>query len=75
MSDDVFASWKDTRFIIAPQELVDKEKLVVLTDYTYWAGHVGELIEWCNECGAVTQGMTVVFPDEKTLMAFVLRWS
>jgi hypothetical protein len=32
MSEDIFASWKDSRFIIAPAALVDKEQLVVLTD-------------------------------------------
>jgi hypothetical protein len=63
------------RFIIAPDVLVDKEKLVILVDYQYWADHVGELIEWCGERGAVTQGMTVVVPDEMTLTEFVLRWS
>lgn len=75
MSDDIFHSWKENRFIIAPEAIVDKEKLVILTDYKYWADCTDELIEWCKSNGAVTQGMTVVFPDEETLMLFVLRWS
>jgi len=75
MSDDVFQHWKDNRFVIAPDELVDQEKLVVLTDYSYWIDHTDELIHWCNSNGAVSQGMTVVFPNSETLMLFVLRWS
>jgi hypothetical protein len=75
MSEDIFASWKDSRFIIAPAALVDKEQLVILTDYTYWVAHTDELLDWCAKYGASTQGMTVVFPDEKTLMAFALRWA
>lgn len=75
MSDDIFHSWKENRYIIAPDELVDREKLVVLTDYNYWVDHTDELMDWCKANGAVTQGMTVVFPDEQTLMLFVLRWS
>ncbi len=75
MSDDIFHSWKENRFIIAPQELVDKEQLVVLTDFNYWTIHADELLEWCNERNVVTQGMTVVFPDEASLLEFVLRWS
>lgn len=75
MSSDVFQHWKDNRFIIAPDELVDQEKLVILTDYTYWANHANELYEWCKDRNASTQGMTVVFGDEVTLLEFVLKWS
>lgn len=72
---DIFESWKQNRFIIAPAELVDREQLVILTDYTYWADHTDELVDWCENNGAVSQGMTVVFPDSETLMLFVLRWT
>jgi hypothetical protein len=76
MSPDVFAEWKDSRFIIAPYDLVDDEKLVILTDYKFWADNVDELFNWCEERDTVvTQGMTVVFSDEITLMEFVLKWS
>jgi len=75
MSEDIFGSWKESRFIVAPHALVDDEKLVILTDYRYWIDHTDELLKWCTEYGAEAQGMTVVLPDEKTLMAFVLRWS
>lgn len=74
---DVFKEWKKQRFIIAPSELlVDAdEKLIVLTDYRFWAENIDELIEWCSERNAHNEGMTVVFGDEITLMEFVLRWS
>lgn len=75
MSDDIFHSWKEQRFIVAPEALVDEEKLVILTDFNYWAEHVDELKHWCLSNGAENQGMTVVFPDDETLMLFVLRWS
>jgi len=75
MSSDVFQHWKENRFIIAPSELVDQEKLVVLTDHQFWSYHIGELIQWCSERNATTQGMTVVFGDEVTLLEFVLKWS
>ena len=71
---DIFQHWKDNRFIIAPEALVDNEKLVVLTDITYWTEHVDKLVKWCQERNAETQGMTVVFGDEKTLVEFVLTW-
>ena len=75
ISEDIFHDWKESRFIIAPEDLVDKEKLVILTDYNYWADHTDELIAWCKERGVVTEGMTVVFPDEISLMEFVLKWA
>lgn len=75
MSNDVFQHWKENRFIIAPNELVDNEKLVILIDHTYWVHHGTELFEWCSERNATTQGMTVVFGDEVTLLEFVLKWS
>jgi hypothetical protein len=75
MSSDIFENWMHQRFIIAPDVLVDKEKLVILTDYKYWVDYTDELVAWCDANGAVTQGMTVVFPDEETLMLFVLRWT
>jgi hypothetical protein len=73
--NDIFAHWKEQRFIIAPGDLVDNEKLVILTDYNYWADNTDELIAWCRERNVVTQGMTVVFPNDVSLMEFVLRWS
>lgn len=72
---DIFHDWKTNRFIIAPDELVDNEKLVILTDYSYWADHADELVEWCNGRNASTEGMVVVFGDEMSLSDFVLTWS
>ena len=73
--NDIFAHWKEQRFIIAPDDLVDDEKLVILTDYNYWADNTDELIAWCQARNIVTQGMTVVFPNDVSLTEFVLRWS
>jgi len=72
---DIFHDWKQNRFIVAPTALVDKEQLVILTDYNYWADHTDELIQWCKEHGAANEGMTVVFPNEEILTLFVLRWA
>lgn len=74
---DVFHEWKNQRFIIAAPELLTyrDEKLVILTDYKFWAEHIDELSEWCSERNAFNQGMTVLFSDEITLMEFVLRWA
>lgn len=76
MSDDIFHSWKENRFIVAPHELVDDGViLIVLSDYKYWVDHTDELVAWCKERGAQQQGMTVVLPNEVMLTEFVLRWS
>jgi hypothetical protein len=72
---DIFQSWKENRFIIAPKVLVDEEKLVILTDIQYWSGHHDELSSWCADRNAEVSGMTVVFGNEQTLTEFVLRWS
>lgn len=65
------------RFIVAPAELMidDDEKLVILSDYRYWAKHLDELTEWCSERNVRIAGMTVVFGDAATLVEFVLKWS
>jgi hypothetical protein len=75
MSDDIFHSWKDRRFVIVDPVVADNERLVVLSDVSYWAFHVEELIEWCQTRNAQTQGMTITFGDDITLTEFVLRWS
>jgi len=72
---DIFQSWKENRFVIAPPELVDEEQLVILTDYNFWIDQTDELVEWCRENGAVQQGMTVVIPNTEVLTLFCLRWS
>lgn len=76
MSDDIFQSWKDNRFIVAPRELVDDGViLIVLSDYQYWVDHTDELVAWCNARGAEQQGMTVVLRNEAMLTEFVLKWT
>jgi len=74
--DDVFTSWKQNRFVIAPAELIEDGAIViVLSDYKFWAAHADELDAWCSSRDAETQGMTVVLHDEKVLTEFILRWS
>lgn len=75
MSDDIFHSWKESRFVIVDHILTDGERVVVLSDINYWAFHVDELVEWCKTRNAQTQGMTITFGDDITLTEFVLRWS
>ena len=72
---DMFQHWKDNRFIIAPTELTDNERLVILTDIPYWIKKINELNHWCNTRDAVVSGMTVTFGSERTLLEFVLKWT
>lgn len=72
---DIFQHWKQSRFIVAPTELVDGDRLVVLSDVQYWVDHIDALFEWCRDRDANVSGMTVVFGSERTLMEFVLKWS
>ena len=76
MSDDIFHSWKDQRFIIAPSVLAEGiGRLIVLTDIAFWNEHYEELKDWCDANLAETVGMTVEIPNDDTLLLFVLRWS
>lgn len=73
---DIMQSWKDQRFVVTPQELLDAgEFLVILTDITFWNDHYEELKDWCDENCCHQQGMTVVADNEQALTAFCLRWS
>ncbi len=49
--------------------------LVLLSDYKFWADHISELVAWCDEHGATTEGMTVNIPSKQVLTLFCLRWS
>ena len=63
------------RFVVVPLDLLDSDgKLVILSDYNYWAEREAELQEWCDNHGASFKGMTIAL-DEKTLTAFCLRWT
>ena len=76
MSNDVLADWKKHKFIGVGPYLADGiERLVILTDIGFWAEHIDELNEWCDQYGATAAGMTVAFPDDQTMTAFYLRWS
>jgi hypothetical protein len=74
---DIFEEWRHQRFIIAPSELLDKdERLVILTDYKFWADNIDAFADWCDARDTViSEGMTVLFADDITLMEFVLKWS
>lgn len=75
MSDDIFHSWKESRYIVAPEDIVDPGViLIVLSDYTFWNNHFDEMTDWCRANGAKQEGMTVVLPNPETLTAFTLRW-
>ena len=72
------------RFTVVPtclitsksHNLVDQPMgLVILSDYTFWMSHYDELQEWCNVNGGIVEGMTVMVPDEKSLLCFLVRWS
>ncbi len=76
MSDDIFHSWKSTRFIVANYALLNEPELfVVLTDFEFWVENLDELILWCQEHGAHQKGMTVSFDTQEQLTLFALRWS
>lgn len=77
MSEDIFKEWKKNKFVVVGQDLLGEspERLIIITDISYWIEHEKELDSWCKQNNAVAKGMTVVFPDEKTLIAFCLRWS
>jgi len=63
------------RFVIAPVELTDGDRLVVLSDIGFWVDNFDNINAWCEQRNAEVQGATIVFGDEPTLLEFVLRWS
>lgn len=75
--DDIFAEWKRNRFVVGENYLtnVPGEFLIVLTDISFWAEHIGKLTLWCQEYNCDHQGMTVTIPDNATLTAFYLKWT
>ena len=76
VDNDIFHEWKEKRFVIAPQELIDDGvNLIILSDYRYWAEHMDALTAWCNHRDADIQGMTVAMKGNATLTEFLLRWS
>lgn len=63
------------RFIVIPDVLTDDECMVILTDINYWGDHENELRQWCQVNNSEFVGMTVTFPDPRTLTAFCLKWA
>jgi hypothetical protein len=75
MSDDVFAEWKNNKFMVVEAALIDitDANLIILTDVEYWNDNYDALIEWCGINNAEVRGMTVTC-DDPTLTMFMLRW-
>ena len=75
MSDDIFHSWKNSRFVLVDYHLFDEpELMIVLTDFQYWSDVHDELMEWCRVNGGEVKGMTVSFKTQEQLTMFSLRW-
>lgn len=62
------------RFIVFPDVLVNNDQMVILTDYKYWTDNEDTLRAWCKDNHSDFVGMTVTFPNQQTLTAFLLRW-
>ena len=77
MADDVMAEFKNRRFIVAADHLLDQpgEHVVILSDFEYWNDHYNELEHWIQHNGGRIKGMGLTLPDAPTLTAFCLRWS
>ncbi len=64
---------------IASDSRIDSDQdqvMILLSDYTYW-GHpkINKALEkWCDEYGAVLDGLTLVFPDDETFLLFKMTW-
>lgn len=80
MSEDIFHSWKNQRFVVVENYLVEdlldnSNFLVMLTDAGFWADNYDKLSDWCKLNGGHLQGMTVLFDTDDQLTMFTLRWS
>jgi hypothetical protein len=75
ISDDLFASWKDKKFVVAESYLHESPgHLIILTDYTFWVLYHAELLILCSQNNSKLEGMTVSLPTDQSLTAFILRW-
>jgi len=73
---DIFDKWKNNRFIVVPEELLDHdESLIVLTDVSYWNDNFELLKDWCDENNCEQTGMTVKPNNTHSLTLFCLRWA
>jgi len=76
VTSDVFEDWRNHRYIVTPQHLLDQQEiLIIMTDVNFWAEHVDQCIAWCYNHNCEIKGMTITIPDEATLTLFALRWS
>lgn len=77
---DIFADWKNMRFIVAPNytfrdDKINFKHLIILTDIKFWALASDDLDCWCEENNCKTKGMTVEIPSDRELTLFCLRWA
>ena len=63
------------RFIVAPSDLGFGSRLIILSDFGYWADHKAELVTWCEHNNAIQAGATVELATDQDLLMFILRWS
>lgn len=77
MANDIMAEFKNSRFVVAPADLLENpgEHVVILSDYNFWNDHYDELQDWVKQNNGFVQGMGLILPDAQTLTAFCLRWS
>ena len=77
MANDIMAEFKNSRFVVAPADLLENpgEHVVILSDYNFWNDHYDELKAWVEQHGGDIQGMGPILPDAQTLTDFCLRWS
>lgn len=75
--EDIFAEWKIRKFIIAESYMFDdpNSTTVILTDISFWAQNIDELVKWCATYGGVISGMTVNFQSKASLTLFLLKWT
>jgi hypothetical protein len=75
MSEDIFSSWKDKKFLLAQDYGDYDHPVILLTNISFWYTHYSELWSWCDQNGCKISGMTVVLPDTHRVTLFTLRWS
>ena len=78
VNDDIFADWKNARFIVADKMLTEdltSKHIVVLADFKYWSQYSDELLEWCEQYNCEVKGMTVEIANDDTLLLFRLKWA
>jgi hypothetical protein len=78
MTQDIFADWKNKRFVIADGLYPTEDaSVVVLTDFNFWGQeHVADqLTQWCLDNDCHQKGATVEIADKQTLTTFILQWS